>query len=208
MPAKIEVEQRGLLSQKRFLKLKGFFSKNAKFLGEKDRLSLIYFRHKSHRLEDERDNTIDLKLRITNKKPELVLKHGKWGSKDSRKEFGFQIERRQFWEMAEFLKVLGFTHGVLNATKTFAFKYKGMEFALVEVPGWGHYFEAEILSSKKNWKKADERLDGEIQKLGLKIVGEKEYLKLLKSLNSRKGFHFDFEKEGFSRIRKKFRKYL
>ncbi|MDO8647533.1 MAG: hypothetical protein Q7R70_03900, partial [Candidatus Diapherotrites archaeon] len=107
-----------------------------------------------------------------------------------------------------FLRILGFVHGVLNATKTFSYKYNGIEFALVKVPKWGNYFEAEILTSKRKMKKADGKLDAGLEKLGLKIVNEKQYHKLLNDLNNRPGFRFDFEKESFSRVKKKFKEYF
>lgn len=208
MPARIEVEHRGLLSERKFNKLKSFFSRHGKFLGEKDRFSIIYFTKKCSNVSELKDNRIDLKFRVTNKKPELSLKHGKWGSKDSRKEFSFEVGLEKFDEMIEFLQILGFTHGVLNATKTFNYKYNGIEFALVKVPKWGNYFEAEILSSKKSARKADEKVEAELKNLGLKIVGERQYHKLLNDLNSRKGFRFDFKNQGWKAVKEKFKEYF
>ncbi|MDO8647139.1 MAG: hypothetical protein Q7R70_01855 [Candidatus Diapherotrites archaeon] len=208
MSAKIEVEHRGLLSERRFNELNSFFRKNGKFLGEKDRFSIIYFQKRCSNILELKDNTIDLRLRITDKKAELCLKHGVWGSKDSRREISIPIDSKKFDEAVEFLRILGFVHGVLNATKTFSYKYNGIEFALVKVPKWGNYFEAEILTSKRKMKKADGKLDAGLKKLGLKIVDEKQYHKLLNDLNNRPGFRFDFEKESFSRVKKRFKEYF
>ena len=88
----IEVEHRGKISEKKFNELKSFFYKNAKFLGEKDRFSVIYFQSKSKNPEDRKNDLIDLKVRITNRKTELVMKHGKCSGSDSRKEFLFEID--------------------------------------------------------------------------------------------------------------------
>lgn len=208
MSVRIEVEHRGLLSGSKFQELNSFFRKNGKFLGEKDRFSIIYLQKHCSNISELKDCKIDLKLRITNKKTELSLKHGAWGSKDSRKELSIPIDSKKFDEAVEFLRILGFSHGALNVTKTFSYKYNGIDFALVRVPKWGFYFEAEILTSKRKMKKADEKLEGELKKLGLKIVSEKQYHELLNDLNNRKGFRFDFEKENWKSVKKRFKEYF
>ncbi len=76
----VEVEHRGLLTEDGFKKLNKFLKKNGKFLGERDRFSVIYFLNgKTENFEISRKCINDLRVRITNKKAELVLKHGKWG---------------------------------------------------------------------------------------------------------------------------------
>ena len=92
----IEVEHRGLIEKKDLPKIKDFFKKNAKFVEEKDRFSVVYFQTRAARAEEAKNDTIDLKVRITNKKAELVLKHGSWGGKDSRREFSFPIQKEKF----------------------------------------------------------------------------------------------------------------
>jgi len=207
---KIEVEHRGILNEKKFKELNRFFRKKGKFLGKKDRFSIIYFvsKKKVKKVEELKNVPIDLRLRITNKKTELCLKYGKWSGKDARKEFLFSVNSSRFDEMVEFLKILGFYRGVLNATKTYVYKYRGIEFALVEVPNWGYYFEAEMMVNKNDIKKANEKIVKECEKLGLKVLDDKEFCKLLDDLNNRKGYRFDFKKQKFSDIKKRFIDYF
>ena len=200
----IEVEHRGLIEKKDFPKLKVFFSKNAEFVEEKDRFSVIYLQTRAERIVETANDLIDLKVRITNKKSELVMKYGKWGGKDSRREFSFPIENNKFEEMIDFLKIMGQTHGVLMATKTFVYNYKDIEFVLVEVPNWGYYFEAEILTDEKTAKEADKKLESECKKLGLKLIENEKFYKMLDELNELPGMKFDFEKQNFSDIKKRF----
>jgi len=204
----IEVEHRGKISEKKFKELKSFFDKNAKFLGGKDRFSVIYFRSKSKNSEERKNELIDLKLRITNGKTELVMKHGKCSGSDSRKEFIFEIDSSKFDQMIEFLKILGFRHGVLQATTTFAFLYDGIEFALVKVPDWGYYFEAEIVTDNKSVDVADVKIHKHCSELGLKVLDEDAFWKLLDSLNSREGFTFDLDQQDFQQIKKRFQHYF
>ncbi|MFH1643583.1 MAG: hypothetical protein ABIA74_00175 [bacterium] len=170
---------------------------------------MIYFLHgKEENFDLDKDNPIDLRIRITNKKSELVLKYGKWSGNDARKEFLFPIDSKKFGEMAEFLNLLGFYYGVLQATKTYLYLYEQVEFALVEVPGWGCYFEAEIATNSDNVKKANKKISSVCAELNLKILNDKDFYKVCENLNDRPGFKFNFRKEKFTDIKKRFEIYF
>ncbi len=151
---------------------------------------------------------IDLKVRITNKKTALVLKYGRWSGNDARKEFLFTIDSKKFGGMIEFLQILGYYHGVLQATKTFLYLYKGIEFALVKVPKWGYYFEAEIATEKDKIETANEKIMSACKEFDLSVLNDKDFYKLCESLNDRPGFRFNFKKEKFSDIKKRFNDYF
>ncbi len=204
---KIEVEHRGPLTPKKFKELIKFFKKKGKSLGKKNRFSIIYWVRGRKIFKLDR-TPIDLKLRITNKKTELVLKSGKWSGNDARKEFLFPIDSKKFEEITEFLKILGFYYGVLQATKTDCYLYKGIEFALVRVPSWGYYFEAEIVVSQNQIKSANKKIKLACRELGLNLFDDKGFCKLLEELNERPGFKFNLKKQKFSDIRKIFRNYF
>lgn len=207
--AKIEVEHRGLLDEKKFAELNKFLKKGGKFIGKKDRFSFIYFSHgKEADFKLQKDNPIDLRLRITNKKSELVLKHGAWSGKDARREFSFPIDSKKFEDMTELLQVLGLYYGGLQATKTIVYLYKGVEFALVKVPAWGNYFEAEISVNPDLVDKANKKIDLVCHELGLEALDEKGFYDLCSELNERPGFVFDLRKEKFLDIKKRFADYF
>lgn len=207
--AKIEVEHRGHLTQKQFRELSKFLKKNGKFLGEKDRFSVIYFAHgEKENFNLNQDNPIDLRVRITNKKTELVLKYGKWGGRDTRKEFIFSVGYEKFEELVEFLHILGFYYGGLQATNTRVYVYKNVEIALVKVPNWGYYFEAEIVTNPRLVKADDKKIISVCKELGLSVLNDEEFCKLCESLNNRPGFRFNFKKQKFSDIKKRFIDYF
>lgn len=205
---KTEVEHRGYLEKEKFGELNKFLNKNGVFLGFRKRFSIIYFQNKENESNKLCHSPVDLKLRITNKKAELVLKYGNWSGNDARKEFLFPIELKKFEEMIEFLQILGHYHGVLQETNTFLYRYKGIDFSLVEVPNWGYYFEGEISTSQDKVEKANVKIKKECQKLNIKVLNHKEFCKLLNSLNKRPGFRFNFKKENFSEIKKRFADYF
>ncbi|MFA7385537.1 MAG: hypothetical protein WCZ99_01165 [Candidatus Paceibacterota bacterium] len=206
---KIEVEHRGYLSEKKFKSLQKLFKKEGKFLGKKRRFSVIYSplqEINTYVLSDK--SPVDLKIRITNKRTEMVLKYGLWSGKDARKEFLFEIDSKKFSELVEFFKLIGFYHGVLQATETYLYFYKGAEIALVNVPSWGYYFEVEMAVPKKDIKKAEKRIADICNNLDLKVLNHKNFCELLKDLNNRPGYRFNFKKEGFSAVKKRFIKYF
>lgn len=205
--AKIEVEHRGSLTQEKFKKLNNFLKKNGKFLEEKDRFSIIYSPRGKETFGLGR-SLVDLKLRITNKKTELVLKYGKWSGNDSRKEFLFPIESRKFEEAVEFLFILGFYYGVLQATKSYLYIYKGVEIVLVKVPRFGYYFEAEIMSDPDSINIADQKIMSVCKELNISVFDNKGIRRLLQNLNDRPGFRFNFKKQKFSDIKKRFIEYF
>lgn len=151
---------------------------------------------------------IDLKLRITNKKTELVLKYGKWSGNDARKEFLFPIDSSKFEEVIEFLFILGFYYGVLQATKSYLYMYKGVEIVLVNVPKFGYYFEAEVTTNQNSIKRTDQKITSVCKGLNLIVFDDKGLRKLLQDLNDRPGFRFNFKKQKFPDIKKRFRDYF
>ncbi len=205
---KVEVEHRGELSKEKFEELKSFFDKKGEFLGLNERFSVIYSQQEDDQSKEVYEHPVDLKVRVTNKKGELVLKYGKWSGSDARKEFLFPIEKDKFDEMIEFLKILGHYHGVLQATKTHLYHYKSVDFALVDVPDWGYYFEAEIVTEPTNTKKANEKIRKECSDLGIEALDHDGFCKLLGSLNDRPGFRFNFKKQDFLDIKERFKKYF
>lgn len=206
--SEVEVEHRGRLTEKKFGELKTLLKKEGKFLGMNKRFSVIYSPSRRKKTLKLKKSPIDLKVRITNKKAELVLKYGKWSGNDARKEFLFPIEAKKFDEMIEFLRILGFYFGVLQATKSYLYKYKGVVFALVKVPGWGYYFEGEIVIDSKGIKKANKEIKETCKKLNISVLNDKDFCALLKSLNNRPGYRFNFKKEKFSEIKKRFINYF
>ncbi|OQA03292.1 MAG: CYTH domain protein [bacterium ADurb.Bin400] len=204
---KTEVEHRGLLTRDQFDQLTRFFGQRGQVLDRKKRFSIIYLNANSS-VREVKDDPIDLRVRITNGQAELAMKHGRWGGKDARREFSFKIESDKFSEMVEFLKALGYHKVVLMANTKYDYRYKGIEFSLVEVPEWGYYYEAEILTRESGQAQADKQLEDVISELGLTIIDQDNYYSLLDELNSREGYRLDLEQTDFNQIQQRFSDYF
>lgn len=207
MKNNIEVEHRGILTKEKFDKLIKFFREEAKFIKEKDRFSVIYFPRGKVRSKVPK-SPLDLRIRITNKKSEIVLKSGKSSGSDARKEFSFSLDSSQFEEATEFLFILGFYYGTLQATKTYVYMYKDIEFAVVHAPAFGYYFEAEILTDKKSIKSANKKIISITKELDLNVLSERDFYKWLEYLGSNPKFRFNFKKDKFSDIKNRFLEYF
>jgi len=206
--AKYEIEQRGKLSEEKFDELTKFFSKEGKKLDQKNRISLIWCTAKQN-IAEVKDEEIDLRLRVTNGHGEVVLKHGKWGGKENRKEFSFAVENlEKFWDYLEFVRILGYHNFLVTETVKNDYEYKGVEFSLVEVPGWGYYFEAEILTDEAEIEEAHKKIEETVKSVGLEIITEEGYHELLDGINNRPGGRMDLDTVDMEELKKRFKAYF
>lgn len=210
MSKNIEVEIRGPLTKEQFDNLNKFMEKNAKFVNEKDRLSVMYFRDKIPKNSLEiKDDKVDLRVRVTNKKAEIVMKYGSWSGSDARKEFSFNIELNKFEEALEFLKYLGWSICVVYATKAKTYMYKDIEFGIIEVKNVGYVYEAEILTEKQeDVKKAESKIRSVCKDLGLREYKPNEFETQCDKVNNTRGLQFDFSKQDISEVRKRFKEFF
>ena len=205
----IEVELRGLMDKKEYDKVLNVFEKKAKFKEDKKRLSLVYFRGDGdfHDVREVKDDPVDLRVRITNnKKAEIMLKYGKWGVEEKRREISIPIKPEEFEEAIELFKALDWKTGVVTITDTKVYDYKGVEFAMVSQSGH-YYFEAEILAkSEEDTEKANKEIKQVCKELGLELANEEKFMDMLNHINTINPF--DFSKQSPDSIRKKFPEYF
>ncbi len=206
----IEVEVRGKIERDNFENVLEILRETAEFRKEKKRLSFIHFPSDkaSVRNEDIREDPIDLKVRITDKKAEMVMKYGRWGVEENRRELLFPIESDKFSDALDFLKYLGWNHGVLMDTTTYVFDYNEIEFAIVK-SGEHCYFEAEKLCEQEcEAKDILKEIKQACDKLGLKLFEEKEFIDFLNTMNERQDRLFNLEKQSFDEIKENFIDYF
>jgi len=173
--SKFEIELRGLLSTQQKRKLERFLKLNGTLVKEYERKQWIF--GLSH------EKKIDLRIKETNGEHELSLKVGKLGN-SNRKEISIPLLHKNIEKPLEFLKFLGHREGVVAIRNAKVYKYKGIEWAIVEVPNHSYYFEAEKLVGNKNEGKFAEKEIKEVAKeLNLNILSSKETVKYIKKLN-------------------------
>ncbi len=195
MKKNIEVEFRGPLTELEYKKLNTFFKKNAKKKTYKHRILIDY----STCLKDAKikNRNIDIRARITNGTPEMIIKVGKWKASDNRKEISVLLQKGQFSNLVSAYAALGYRKGVLCIRNILVYNYNNIEFALVEVPGHSYFFEAEILlSSEERLETANKKIKETCNNLGLKLFSDADWFNYIEKLNKEANRIFDIDKDG------------
>lgn len=190
MESNIEVEVRGPLSEQQYAACKDFLSQHGSSIEKKERILIDYSTLIPGQGLERRDK--DIRVRVTNNVAEIIVKLGSWGNQEARKELSITTND-SFDALVQLFAALGYDKGVLCERNSFVAVYRGIEFALVEVPGHSYYFEAEILIDDAIKKDAAHRaLADACEELGLSIFSQKEYFDYVKELNKTANKFFDF----------------
>lgn len=192
MNKNIEIEIRGPLLKKEFFDLINLFEKEGKKITNKDRILIDYSTFLEGGIKDRKK---DIRLRVTNGIPEIIVKIGEWGGSEQRKELSVFTKPGEFDTLVEIFGELGFVKGMLCERKSKVYEYKNIEFALVEVPGHSYYYEAEIMAYKKE---DPEKITKKIKKvcvdLKLSIFDKKQFFEYIEKLNKESNEIFDYRK--------------
>lgn len=172
---KFEIELRGLLNKNQKKELEKFLVKKGKIVKQYKRTHWIF--GLSHAKK------IDIRIKETNGEHEFSLKVGKIGNAN-RKEISIPFPPDKLKQSLEFLKFLGYREGLKAIRNGRVYIYKGIEWAIVEVPGHSNYFEAEkIVNSKKEGKAAENEIRIIANELGLNIFTSRETVNYIKKLD-------------------------
>ncbi|HLC63487.1 MAG TPA: CYTH domain-containing protein [Candidatus Nanoarchaeia archaeon] len=200
----IEVEFRGQLSKKKYAELDIFFNKYGKFKTFKERVLIDYSCFIPG--EELTSRTKDIRLRVTNKVPEIIVKVGKFGGSEMRKELSVLTNIGEFDKLVEIFGLLGLKKGVLCFRKSKVYDYKGIEFALVEVPGHSYYFEAEMMVHTRSDKsKAQKHILDVCKDLGLKTFDDDGFYAYIERLNKESNEVFEFKNHKKDYFKKRFK---
>lgn len=186
MKNNFEVEIRGPISRDEYNTLDSFLSENATFKEKRERIFIDY----STELENR---TKDIRIRETNGVPEIILKLGSWGGSESREEISVKAEPGKFEDLVKTFGELGFTKGVLCIRNSVVYDYKGIEFALVEVPNHSYYFEAEILTEPQKSVEAESEIRKVCEELKLRVFSRDDFFKYVEILNKEANKIFDYK---------------
>jgi adenylate cyclase class IV len=177
MKSDIEIEVRGLLSEEEYYRVNTFLKENGTFKEEKNRTLIDYSTYLPN--EGVRDRTKDIRVRMTNGVPEIVVKLGSWGGSESRRELSFKGVSGDFDTLVEIFGHLGLSRGVLAERHTLAYEYKGIEFALVTVPNHSYYFEAEkMANASEDVASVEEEIKLVCAEIGLSVISREGFFEL------------------------------
>jgi len=191
MNKNIEIEIRGPLSKEKFEELIKIFDKEGKKTSEKDRVLIDYSTFLEGGIENRKK---DIRLRSTNNIPEIIVKIGEWGENEQRKELSIFGKPGEFDTMVEIFGELGYKKGMLGERKSKVYDYKGIEFALVEVPGHSYYYEAEKMADKnENGEELITEIKNVCKELGLEVFDKEQFFKYVENLNKEANEIFSYD---------------
>jgi predicted adenylyl cyclase CyaB len=191
MDKNIEIEIRGPLTKEKFEDLVRLFESEGKKIAEKNRILIDYSTFLDGGIKNRQK---DIRLRVTNGIPEIIVKVGKWGGTDHRKELSIFINQGGFDTLVEIFGELGFRKGMLCVRKSKVYEYKDIEFALVEVPGHSYYYEAEKMShEKEDVNKIIKEIKNVCKDLNLKVFNKKQFFAYVDKLNKEANEIFDYK---------------
>jgi len=152
--------------------------RNGRFIEHRNRVNYMF---------DHSNRKVDLRVRSTNDEIEMVLKLGHIGA-HRRKEVSFKLGKIRLEDALDFLYHLGYKKGMKGTRISDVFKYRGVEFVVVSVPGrsgyHSYYFEIEGLAKRMDEvPKVKRKLISILQKMELRIFGNKEYDEYLFNMN-------------------------
>ncbi len=202
MQKNIEIEIRGPLSKAQYESLITFFTKNGKVKEKKDRILIDYSTFLPGGIESRKK---DIRLRVTNGIPEIIVKIGEWGGSEQRKELSVLGKPGEFDTLVEIFGHLGFGKGVLAHRKSRVYEYKDVEFALVEVPNHSYYFEAEKMAhGNEDAQKITEELTKICESLDLTVYDKKGFFEYIAILNKEANGVFEFDEYVAGDFKKKY----
>ncbi len=205
MKNQLEVEYIGTLSLDYFKELKSKMNRIGSFKKKKDRITFMYFKDKVPKnLSEIKDEDIDLRLRVTNRNPEIIIKKGLFTGSHSRKEISIEFKKNEIQKYIDFLSAMNWRLGVIYAVQTFVYEYKGVEISLVDIKDYGYNFEAEILTNKEEELNARKKINIILKELNLNPFTEKELDIQCNAINNREELRFNFSKDNIEDFKKRF----
>jgi len=207
--ANIEVEVRGELTKDSYNKVISELNKKAEYVKDKERLTIAYYRGKIPKDVRETSNEeVDLRVRVTGRNAEIILKHGLWGAKDNRTEIPVPIALEDFDNSVELLRLIGWNNCLIATALTKVFNYKGIEFAIVIQNNKHYYFEAEkITSNKDNASEIHKEIEKACQEFGLKPHTQEGFYDFINKMNE-DVLICDFNQDSWKEIKKKYKEFF
>lgn len=202
MQKNIEIEIRGPLTKQTYEDLVSLFEKEGKKITTKDRILIDYSTFLEGGIEHRKK---DIRLRITNGIPEIIVKMGEWGGTDKRKELSVITQTGSFDTLVEIFAALGYSKGVLCVRKSAVYEYEGVEFALVEVPGHSFYYEAEKMAAEhEDATLISDDIANTCKKLGLDVYDKQGFFDYIQELNTNANEIFEFDPQNTEYFKTRF----
>ncbi len=202
MNKNIEVELRGPLNEKEYHTTLLFLRGNGKLVKKQNRFLLAY----STSLEGIGERKLDVRVRVTNGKVEIVVKKGKFGG-TSRIESSVFPEGSNLSDTLKFMSLLGYTKAVACDRGIERYEIDGIEFAIQDVRDFGNpgrvhsrFFEAEMMTDDSGKEVAVEKIRIFLIKQNLREFSENEWNEYVAVMNKEANGVFDYGEDDIGKV--------
>ncbi len=194
MPKNIELEIRAIIKKEDFENIFKKLKKMGKLVSAPNRLSVMFYG-----LCDK--NNIDVKVRITDGKSEVVIKKGDFHS-HNRTEYSQAIANSEFLNMVRIFSQFGFGAKVFERL-TYNIRLPGKIMLSLVKAGDYSYLEIEKMTDKKNQDADKIILENIAKDLGVAIIGDKRsYYDFFNMLTAEVDWSFSGTKKDFLKLEK------
>jgi predicted adenylyl cyclase CyaB len=181
----VEVEIRGRLDDADYNRIRALMQKEGELLETQDR-EMILLRDYPGYSHDPIVRETDIRLRNTNGNCEIMLKRKTADHNVARSELSLKLQGSDLTSAKEIMKALGFARGIWMHRKKEVYRYKGIEWSLVDVPLGLRYFEAEEeVADTDDAEAAHKRLIEAAQALGLDALDPQSMKAFIAELDTR-----------------------
>lgn len=179
----IEVEIRGVLTEEEFHGLNKRLLEEGELVEEHER-EMILLRGYPGYSKDPVARETDVRIRNTNGKAELMVKHKKSDHNVGRSELSLPLHDYEAGKEA--LKALGFSSGLWMHRKKTIYRVNGIEWSLVEAPLKHFYWEAEReVEEGTDLLAVQEELKKEADRLGLSYLNADQMREFIQVLDAK-----------------------
>ncbi|MCK6681153.1 MAG: hypothetical protein L6R30_01890 [Thermoanaerobaculia bacterium] len=138
-----------------------------------------------------RQRRLDVRARVTNGRPELVVKHGEWGT-GVRVETAVGCEPGSFLDLARAIAGMGLSRAVGAHRRITRFLAGTVEVSMIEVPGFTWFFEVELLVPEQSVTGAMQQLQRWVSERDLVSYDKSSYLAFIARLDAEANQLYDF----------------
>lgn len=197
----IEVELRGPLMPEEYEGLRTLLQTKGQFVKKQNRFLLDY----STFLEGIGERKLDVRVRVTNGKQEIIVKRGKFGG--TAREEASVFPEGTLADTLKLMSLLGYTKAVACDRAMERYMIDGIEVVLQDVrdyskPGTIHsrFFEAEIMSDAAGVDTAVEKIRSFLKTNNLREFSETEWNDYVAVMNKEANGVFDFATDPVSAV--------
>jgi len=180
----MEVEVRGPLSEEETPKLLERLGREGQYEGLRDRFFINFTDDRM------RARGLDLRVRMTNGRTEIVAKSGKWLG-EIRTETILDLGEGQFQTAVALFAALGITQGVACRRLIHQYRIDDISLSVIEVPGHSWFYEAEETCSAKEQARCRSRILERLDSLGLRSFSEEGFVAYVAELDVKANERFD-----------------